>query len=157
MEVSCNYSRRNIKIKLIAIVVLFTISIFGIVNINYARLDPGGGVNSSSGSSSGSSGGTTSGGSVQSDLGDLNSYVGTPSGSQRINEIAGIIVGVIRTVGIVLSVAILIVIGIKYMMGSVEEKADYKQSLKPYIIGAFLLFTGSLVPQLIYTLSQNFN
>lgn len=41
------------------------------------------------------------------------------------------------------------------MMGSAEEKADYKESLRPYIIGAFLLFTGSLIPQLIYTLSQN--
>lgn len=144
MEVSCNHSRRNIEMKLIATIVLFIISILGIMNINYARVDPGGGVQDS-------------GGSVQSDLGDLNSYVGTPSGSQRVNEIAGIIVGVIRTIGVVLSVAVLIVIGIKYMMGSVEEKADYKQSLKPYLIGAFLLFTGSLVPQLIYTLSQNFN
>ena len=143
MEVSCNYSRRNIKIKLITVVVLFLISILGFVNVNYARVDPGGGV--------------TGGGSVQGDLGDLNSYAGNPSGSQRINSIAGTIVSVVRTVGIVLSVAILIVIGIKYMMGSVEEKADYKESLKPYIIGAFLLFTGSLVPQIIYTLSQNFN
>lgn len=143
MEVSCNYSRRNIKIKLITVVVIFLISILGFVNVNYARVDPGGGV--------------TGGGSVQGDLGDLNSYAGNPSGSQRINSIAGTIVSVVRTVGIVLSVAILIVIGIKYMMGSVEEKADYKESLKPYIIGAFLLFTGSLVPQIIYTLSQNFN
>ena len=149
MEISRNHFRRNIKIKLIVAILLFSINIIGIMNINYARVDPGGGLDSS--------GSTTSSGSVKSDLGDLDAYAGNPSGSQRINSIAGVIVGIIRTVGIILSVAILIVIGIKYMMGSVEEKADYKESLKPYIIGAFLLFTGSLVPQIIYTISQNFN
>ena len=44
MEVSCNHSRRNIEMKLIATIVLFIISILGIMNINYARVDPGGGV-----------------------------------------------------------------------------------------------------------------
>ncbi len=102
----------------------------------------GGGVQSSSGTSG---------------LGDLNSYAQNPQGSTRVNEIAGIIVGAIRIIGTVLSVVILVAIGIKFMMGSAEEKADYKESLKPYIIGAFLLFTGSLIPQLIYTLSQNLN
>lgn len=100
----------------------------------------GGGVQSSSGSS---------------ELGDLNSYAQNPQGSSRVNEIAGVIVGAIRIIGTVLSVVILVAIGIKFMMGSAEEKADYKESLRPYIIGAFLLFTGSLIPQLIYTLSQN--
>ena len=42
------------------------------------------------------------------------------------------------------------------MMGSVEEKATYKQTLLPYLIGAILLFTGSLIPQLIYDIMQNF-
>ena len=36
------------------------------------------------------------------------------------------------------------------MLGSVEEKAEYKKTLMPYIIGAFLLFTGTLVPNVIY-------
>ena len=41
------------------------------------------------------------------------------------------------------------------MLGSVEEKADYKQTLKPYIIGAFILFTGTTLPNLIYQFAQN--
>ena len=32
------------------------------------------------------------------------------------------------------------VIGIKYIMGSVEDKAEYKKTLKPYVIGAVLVF-----------------
>ncbi len=62
--------------------------------------------------------------------------------------------GIIRMVGVVLSVLMLIVIGIKYMLGSTEEKADYKKSLLPYVIGAAIVFTGSVVPDIIYRIAQ---
>ncbi len=62
--------------------------------------------------------------------------------------------GIIRTVGVVLSVLMLLVIGIKYMLGSTEEKADYKKSLLPYVIGAAIVFTGSVVPDIIYKIAQ---
>ncbi|MEI3401230.1 MAG: hypothetical protein V8R51_02250 [Clostridia bacterium] len=45
-----------------------------------------------------------------------------------------------QTVGIVLSVVILIILGIKYMMGSAEEKAEYKKTMIPYLIGAVSVF-----------------
>ena len=38
---------------------------------------------------------------------------------------------------------ILIVLGIKYMMGSTAEKAEYKKTLMPYFIGALLIFGAS--------------
>lgn len=60
------------------------------------------------------------------------------------------IVGILQTVGIVLSVIILIVIGIKYMMGSAEEKAEYKKTFMPYIIGAALIFAASLFAQVAF-------
>lgn len=85
-------------------------------------------------------------------LGDLNKYKGTSEDSTKIKNITGNILEVIRTIGIVISVVMLMVIGIKYMMGSVEEKADYKKTLIPYVIGAGILFTGSFLPQLIYNI-----
>ena len=60
------------------------------------------------------------------------------------------IVGVLQAVGIILSVVMLTVIGIKYLMGSAEEKADYKKSLMPYVVGAALIFTASVFAQAIY-------
>ncbi len=63
--------------------------------------------------------------------------------------------GYVQIVGTVLSVIILMIIGFKYMLGSIEEKAEYKKTLIPYIIGAFMLFSGSLVPQIIYQIAQN--
>ena len=62
------------------------------------------------------------------------------------------IVGAIQLVGVVASVIVLILIGIKYMMGSVEERAEYKKSLMPYIIGCALVFAASVFAQILYDL-----
>ena len=61
-------------------------------------------------------------------------------GGDRILSIGNIIVGVVQTVASIVSVAALIIIGIKYMMGSAEEKAEYKKTMLPYVIGAILTF-----------------
>ena len=53
----------------------------------------------------------------------------------------------------VLAVGIIFVIGIKYMMGSAEEKADYKKSMIPYIVGAVLLFSASAIVGVINDLA----
>lgn len=65
------------------------------------------------------------------------------------------IIGVITTIGIVASVVALIALGIKYMVGSVEEKAEYKKSMIPYLIGAFLVFAVSTVVTFIMNISNN--
>lgn len=72
------------------------------------------------------------------------------AGSSEITSLGQSIVGILQTVGIVLSVVILIVIGIKYMMGSAEEKAEYKKTMIPYIVGAALIFTASIFANVIY-------
>ncbi len=63
------------------------------------------------------------------------------------------ILGVLTTIGMYVSVIILIILGIKYMMGSAEEKAEYKKSLMPYVIGAGLVFSASAIAQIIYDLA----
>lgn len=67
-----------------------------------------------------------------------------------ITGLANIIVWMVRTIGTGISVVVLSVIGIKYIMGSVEEKAEYKQTMWPYIVGAILIFAGSSVVNVIY-------
>ena len=62
------------------------------------------------------------------------------TGTSNINQIGRTIVGLLRGFGTVVSVAALIAIGIKYMAGSVEEKAQYKKSMLPYVIGAVMVF-----------------
>lgn len=58
----------------------------------------------------------------------------------EVMDMAQVIVTIIRTVGIVVAVVVLLIMGIKYMVGSVEEKADYKTSMKPYLIGVLIFF-----------------
>ena len=70
--------------------------------------------------------------------------------STKINNKAEVIIGNIRAIGTLVSVGALIVIGIKYMLGSVEEKAEYKKTMIPYLIGAFLVFGITVVPTIIY-------
>lgn len=73
-----------------------------------------------------------------------------PQGSTEIQSVGNSIVGILQVVGIVLSVVVLIVLGIKYMLGSAEEKADYKKSMIPYVVGAALIFAASAFAQVIY-------
>ena len=72
------------------------------------------------------------------------------AGTDEIKEVGNSIIGILQVVGIVLSVIVLIVIGIKYMMGSAEEKAEYKKTMMPYIVGAALIFAASAFAQVIY-------
>lgn len=70
----------------------------------------------------------------------------------EVMNIGGIIVSIIRTVGLVVSVVVLIIIGIKYMTGTIEEKADYKSSMRPYLIGVFIFFALSQLLAIIIDL-----
>ena len=72
------------------------------------------------------------------------------TGTTEITQVGNSLIGILQVVGIVLSVVILIVIGIKYMMGSAEEKAEYKKTMMPYIVGAALIFAASAFAQVIY-------
>ena len=87
-------------------------------------------------------------------LGDLNSYQGSGTSSYKFQTKANKVFTIIKATGTVISVIMLTAIGIKFLLGSAEEKADYKKSLIPYIIGAAMIFLGSWLPQLIFDLTN---
>ncbi len=68
----------------------------------------------------------------------------------KVQDVGGQVVGIISVVGMIASVAILMVLGIKYMMGSAEEKAEYKKTMIPYVVGAALIFAASALAQVVY-------
>lgn len=65
------------------------------------------------------------------------------------------VVTIINVVGIVIAVIILLIIGIKYMIGSASEKAEYKKTMIPYIVGAVLIFAGTSLVRVIYSLANS--
>ena len=70
----------------------------------------------------------------------------------RAFQLAGIVVDVITTVGITVAIIGIMIIGIKYMIGSVEQKAEYKKTMIPYIVGCVLIFTITEIVSIIYEL-----
>lgn len=92
--------------------------------------------------------------SVQENLGDLNNYGKVSEGSStEFTKMVGTIITIVQVVGSIISVICLIVLGIKYMMGTVQEKAEYKKVLLPYVIGAALLFATTNLLKIIYNLA----
>ena len=70
-----------------------------------------------------------------------------------ITEKAGAIFTIIQIVAIVISVIVIAIMGIKYLMGSVEQKADYKKTMIPYIVGVVLLVSIPTLIRVIYNLT----
>ena len=79
------------------------------------------------------------------------------SGDSKVLEIGNKIVGPVQVIGSLISVVTIIIIGIKYMLGSVEEKAQYKETLGPYFLGAILVFGITTVTGVIYGIVSSFN
>lgn len=77
-------------------------------------------------------------------------------GADELEQLGGSILGIIMVVGVILAVIILIVIGIKYMTGSVEEKAGYKKTMLPYAIGCIILVGAPAIANVVYEVSDNF-
>lgn len=78
-----------------------------------------------------------------------------PSGEEKIIDKAKIVVGVIRGVGIVISVGSLMIIGIRQMIASVEEKSIIKQNMPAYVLGAIMVFAITVIPTTIYEFVMN--
>lgn len=139
----------NIVIKFLLVIIILS---FVFTGLNcYAA----GGTTSSETTDGG--GGGTGGSSTASGEDILNPDLYNPNGhltkDDNVNTAIGKIVGTIRVIGSVASVGVIIVIGIRYMMSTVEGKAEYKKTMVQYLIGAILLFLGSNIVSIIYDIS----
>lgn len=74
--------------------------------------------------------------------------------STALQTKAGKIMGMIRNVAVIASVIILMVLGVKYMLGSVEEKAEYKKSFIPLIVGIVLVVSATAIASFIFNMAE---
>lgn len=70
--------------------------------------------------------------------------------SSSMQAIAGKILGFIRNVAIIGGVVIIAILGVKYMMGSLEEKSEYKKSMIPLIIGIIVVMSATTIAKLLF-------
>lgn len=81
---------------------------------------------------------------------DLEYYRPTLENDTQIANKAGIVLGYINIIGVIISVLTITILGIRYMLGSVEERSEYKKTMTMYITGAFLVFSATTLPNIIY-------
>ena len=72
----------------------------------------------------------------------------------QIGTVGNKIATILRAIGTVLLVVVLMVLGIKYMMGSAEEKAEYKKTMIPYVVGAILLFAATTIANAVFNFAS---
>lgn len=70
----------------------------------------------------------------------------TTSDAGEFINIANSIIAAIRMFGTVVAVVALMALGVKYMLGSTQDKASYKESMIPYLVGAVMVFA---IPNII--------
>lgn len=73
--------------------------------------------------------------------------------SEKIQSRAQIVMGIVNVIGVISSVVVLMILGIKYMSSSIEEKAEYKKTFIYYVLGAVLLFVAPTLANIIYNIS----
>ena len=72
--------------------------------------------------------------------------------TDAITTLGGRVLDILQVAGIVIGIIILVVLGIKYMTGSLEEKAEYKKTMIPYVVGAVVVFAGPMLAKAIFTM-----
>ena len=80
-----------------------------------------------------------------------------PTDTAGILKLAGKILGFLQWIALIGGVLIIAVLGIKYMMGSLEEKAEYKKVLPGYFIGAIMVVAISQFIAVIIDIVTNIN
>ena len=90
---------------------------------------------------------------TQSTVPDVNYYKPTEeSVPTEVTNVASTIVSILQVVGTVIAVITLMFLGIKYMAGSAQYRAEYKKSMIPYLIGCVMLFAIVTIISAVYNL-----
>lgn len=67
-----------------------------------------------------------------------------------MTSIAGKVIKIIRYAAVIIGAILIAVFGIKFMIGSAEEKAEYKKSFVPLIIGIVVVFGSTYIAELLF-------
>lgn len=86
---------------------------------------------------------------------DTNISIGKTNAINSSKEYTKKILGTVQVIGSIVSVVALCIIGMRYMISSVEEKAELKGVLLYYIIGAVLVFATTTIVSVAYNVISN--
>ncbi len=72
-----------------------------------------------------------------------------------LQDLSNTIYNILLVVGIVVAVIAGLIMGIKFIMGGIEEKAEIKNMLIPYIIGCIVVFGAFTIWKIVVELLQS--
>lgn len=75
-----------------------------------------------------------------------------PLNQEGLQNVSDVVYNVLLAVGIIAAVIVGLIIGIKYMTGSVAQKAETKELLTPYIIGCVIIFGAFAIWKIVVNL-----
>lgn len=74
-------------------------------------------------------------------------------GSNEITSIGSKIMSFIWILSIVVAVVVLMYTGLKFIVGSANEKAEYKKSLMPLVVGVLILVFATTIVNAIFSIN----
>lgn len=77
---------------------------------------------------------------------------GVSNNIDGVQNVAGNVIKLIRNVAAIAAVLIISILGIKYMIGSTEERAEYKKSFIPLIVGIIVVVAAASIASLLFGL-----
>lgn len=77
--------------------------------------------------------------------------VTAPAGAEAT---ANTIIGVIKWIGYAIAVGMLVYVGIKYIMASANDKAEIKNALIKYVLGAILIAGAPTIAEWVFAIMQ---
>lgn len=68
-----------------------------------------------------------------------------------INNVTNTVISWIWYFSIIAAVIVIMVIGLKFIIGSTQEKAEYKKSLIPLVVGALLVVFATTIVKILFS------
>ena len=79
---------------------------------------------------------------------------GTAADTGTLAQKAANVVATLRNIAAIAAVVIIAILGIKYMIGSVEERSEYKKSFIPLIVGVVVVVLALQIANIIFGLAS---
>jgi len=74
----------------------------------------------------------------------------TVAGQTELNTISNTIISWLWVISIIVTIVVIMVIGLKYIIGSTQEKAEYKKSLIPLVVGSLLIVSATTIVKVLF-------
>lgn len=87
---------------------------------------------------------------------DVNTIISqTNNGNEMDNglsTVAGTVINWLWGISIIVAIVVVMVIGLKFIIGSTQEKAEYKKSLIPLVVGVVLVVFATTLVKFLFSI-----